>query len=533
MKHRTIFMLLVVIVCFVAAARRTEAARGLSVTSHDSTFVYGYSETSLTYFEAYYYNAVVDGYLFDQYGFLRDNGYSEGGIIAAVSTRTLASPGVRFDLFSDHYVGAYFYYCDYYCDHPQYYDYYGFSTLPENTFYGGYFDSCCYYVCYVFYYYIYLGTTGASVTVPQPCPNTTVEIRPTFGGSQDVINNQTRPALVGANVQLEAAAVLPNGERTVSEGSFQWSTTADAQLSDDGFPLPSYVFRAYWLFEGSKSVRVTYIPPDGSCQASASVNLDITTPTLTSFTAQMRDSEINGGAGCSGIEGISYTLGCLTNVIGQRNDPGISFTSTVQPPPGYISAPSDSKLKFVQLINPYSKRRQRAAGMDECQTRRGAAVSTEWLLDTQDPYDLLPGAIKTFDRFNPGAAVTIETSDSPGFALDTPGLTLDYLYADDQFEMYVAYFVGENTNPLVVRYLGYLPWSWGGEVVFDAAFSPPYRETVHFTIPGFKQGFAALNYRQPYQGNIRGLPYGSCSGGSEPPDPGPDPCWSGNHFICQ
>ncbi len=536
MRTPQLCVLFFAILCCLALSQRAEAATGLSDLNYNELLntADGYSETQLTFYEAYYYDAVVDAYLYDQFGNTLDHKYAEGGSFESVNTRAAASPGMRYDLYTDHYVGAYFYYCDYYCNTPRYQDTCGFSFYPDNTFYGSFYDYGCYSFCYYFYYYIYLGTTGDSVTVPQPCPNLHLEITNLTGNpNAGILNGQTRPALVGASVVLEAQFT----EDEAPPGRFSWSATGGARLTDTGgIPNPQNIYNVFWTSEGTKKVTVEYILNDGSCRASASVNVDVTIPNLVSFTGQQRDDEINSGAGCSTIEGITYTLGCLTNQPGRRNDPGITFTATVQPPAGYISAPSESKIKFVQLINPYSRRRQRGANAEECQTRRGTYASTEWLLDTQDPYDPLPQAIKSFDPNSPNDPVTIETSDSPGFSLDSPGLSLDYLYADDHFEMYAVYFVGNGANPLVFRVLGYVPWSWGGEVVSDSSFNPPYRETLDFTAPGPEQGFSAPNYRQLYQGNIRDLAYGTCPGDSEPPpdpEPDPDPCWNGRYYNCQ
>jgi hypothetical protein len=122
MRASTLCTILLAALCFFALPQRAEAARGVSIISYDSFYVYGYSETSLTYTEAYYYDAAVSSAMYDQYGFLRSDGYSEGDSLAIVNTRTSASPGVRYDLYSNHYAKTYFYYCDYYCDSPRYYD---------------------------------------------------------------------------------------------------------------------------------------------------------------------------------------------------------------------------------------------------------------------------------------------------------------------------------------------------------------------------------------------------------------------------
>lgn len=223
---------LLLIVCGFVMSPRVEAASGLSLAtySESSGLVNGYSETLLTYDEAYYYDAMVDAYLFDQAGILRDSSFSLGYGLAIASTWTPGTPRVRYDLLSDHYGGAFYTYCTtttvtiYDCEGPlDYYDPFGFSNYPSPAFYGSFYNFYAMPVCYVQYYSIYLGMTGHSVTVPtdqnKPTPDqfrliiTPESIRPaqTSGNNRATVRVETIPASAGRNVTLQLAAGEDSG----------------------------------------------------------------------------------------------------------------------------------------------------------------------------------------------------------------------------------------------------------------------------------------------------------------------------------
>lgn len=514
MRHPILCVLFFAFLCYFAVPQQASAATGYSDLNYNEFLntVDGYSETQLSFSEAYYYDAIVYGYIYDQYGGVLDQGFASGGSIVSVSTQTYASPGVRYDLYSDHYVRAYFYYCEYYCESPRYSDYYGFDFYQENTFYGNFYSFYGYYQCYVFYYDIYLGTTGDSVSVPDPCPDTRVEIRANYGGSNAVLNNETRPALVGAAVQFDALGIIPDGPTT--QGTFEWSADGGAMIPDE--PISNYSYRPYWTSEGIKTVTVKYTPPGSSCQVTAWVKVNVTLPEFVSFSAEQFVNQINV-VGC-GFEGASYTLGCRETLV--KGHPGIVFTATFRPPAGYISAPDESKLKFVQLVNTFSKERKLGSSNFQCQTARlyDNETTSGWQLDTSDPYSRLEESLKNFRDLSADGTLTIQTNDSPGHEVDGPVAgTLDYLYLDWRFEMYVVYFVDRRAS--VQRVLAKVPWTFGGEVVRDESRNPPYRENFTFTVPGYKPGTASVNVQTPYYGNAADLEDGACPGSPPPPDP--------------
>jgi len=549
--------LLFCLYCLVPFQANAQQTFGYSQVGYDdiTNTVYGSSTTIVDYIGAFHYRAYVEGYLYDQSGNLLDSGYDEGYFIAEVLTIAPAFPLTQYTLYSDHYLVAHFYttvnirecdpycyycfdyfldpYCNYCysCSENYWWDPFGFSFG-----YPGYYGPWWYFYGYgppanLETEYIYLGSTSDSLITPAPCPNVTIQIRATFGGSDAVINGMTKPALVGANVQLEALAILSDGEIVQGGGNFHWSAPNDARSDPDPM-IPSYFFRAYWPSEGTKTVRVTFTPPGTICHASAYVNIAVTIPDFVSFSAEQHGTQINAGAHCSNIEGVTYTLGCLNTNPGGRKEHGIDFSATFMPPAGYISAPIDSKLKFVQIINPDSRHRRRGESSFECQT--SPSVFSPWMLDTNDPYSAFSPSLKSFAEHDAGGLLTITADDSPGFELDGPEMSLDYLSGGDEFEMYVVYFVGDTYNPLIQRVLAKLPWNWKGDVVYNSVYNPPYLEGFSLSSPGPKQGIPSVYVQTPHQGNVTSLVYGACPGEPTPtPTPEVDPCYVGRKYICQ
>jgi hypothetical protein len=225
---------------------------------------------------------------------------------------------------------------------------------------------------------------------------------------------------------------------------------------------------------------------------------------------------------------VTYTLGCSQGIGEKESGQGIKFTATFRQSTNYISSPFESKLKFRQIVNTFSKERSLGASDFQCQTERPYASDTTngWKLDTTDPYTNAiedPESLKSFDLAAEDGTLTITTSDSPGVELDVPGVgTLDYFYTDRQFEMYVVYYVED--RPSAEHVLAKLPWSFGGEVVRDNSLNPPYRQNFTLTTSGPIQGASSVNAQRLYYGNVKYLEYGNCPG--EQPPPPPDPCLS-------
>lgn len=94
-------------------------------------------------------------------------------------------------------------------------------------------------------------------------------------------------------------------------------------------------------------------------------------------------------------------------------------------------------------------------------------VDSGWQLDSFDPYVVSGYPVR---RFSEGNNLLVTTVDYPSDLLTFASAYhfKDAFYVDDQFWMYVVYFVGDNPGaPRAQRPLGRLRWNWGGLVVFD------------------------------------------------------------------
>ncbi len=163
------------------------------------------------------------------------------------------------------------------------------------------------------------------------------------------------------------------------------------------------------------------------------------------------------------------------------------------------SVPSDSHIKFVQIVSQYRRRNTIPYGT-QCVTSRTGGYSdtvTGWALDGSDPYDDRPDRLGVAN-FTTTYIATIATSDSPANPLNTP-LQYQSLDVNDQFEMYVIYFVGDPQHPDLARVIGKASWYWGGNVEFvpdasDYSVSPFHPFTTIFS------GSPANDPMRPYTG---------------------------------
>lgn len=326
-------------------------------------------------------------------------------------------------------------------------------------------------------------------------PNFDVNI--TSGRVNGFLNGLTKPAMLGADVALNASVTPP----TLTGGTFSWSATGPKQQVTASSTGSSYTVR--WTEPGTYQVEVTY--SRNGFAASSTLNVNVTVPTLDSFTANQEPSLISGyGPPCAQEFGTAgqYTLGCA-----DLGFPGITFSSTVQIPAGqYLSDLNQSGVKYVHRVSAF--RKQLNGGITKCRTRRGleSDSASGWLLDASantDAYDPRPTAVR---RFSEGLSLTITTQDSPGERLEAPSLQgatesqHDALKVDDHFEMYVVYFT--STNSPLQRTVGKLPWNWGGVVVYDSVWvnTPyPFRLKSMFGGTGARTG-ASSSQAVTYQG---------------------------------
>jgi len=172
------------------------------------------------------------------------------------------------------------------------------------------------------------------------------------------------------------------------------------------------------------------------------------------------------------------------------------FDATAEGPTDSISVPSDRHIKFVQIVSQYRRRYTVPYGT-QCVTSRTGGFDdtvTGWALDLIDPYDPNHGVANFTNHY----ISTIATSDSPASPLNSP-LQYQSLDVNDQFEMYVIYFVGESEHPDLARVIGKLSWYWGGNVVFvpdasDYSLNPFHPFTTIFS------GSPATDPMRPYTG---------------------------------
>lgn len=206
-----------------------------------------------------------------------------------------------------------------------------------------------------------------------------------------------------------------------------------------------------------------------------SVNISSVLPTLTSFTAEQGNSQVIPLGACAGAPLWLYKLGCLTS--SPAPDRGIHFTANVHAN-SFISDPAQSGIKYVQAVSTFRKWMERGL---RCLTIRSqeSNVDSGWQLDGSDPY--LPNDFPV-RRFSEGNDLTMFARDYPGDYLTgfQAWQFKDSLYVDEQFWMYVVYFVGDNpASPFRQKTIGRLRWNWGGLVVFDPA-SPDFKHTLRF-----------------------------------------------------
>lgn len=141
---------------------------GVSSLTYDpySQNVFGYSATDLDYYTAYYYDAYVEGSLYGFAGAFSGGSHwdQSGEGLAQVYSQLPATPDQFYDLYSDHYVVAY--YSEYLPTIGwQYVDQYGYDLLPGGSYPGGYYFLPS-YETYTSYEWIYLGNTGVSLGTP-------------------------------------------------------------------------------------------------------------------------------------------------------------------------------------------------------------------------------------------------------------------------------------------------------------------------------------------------------------------------------
>ncbi|HEX8149792.1 MAG TPA: hypothetical protein VF591_21610 [Pyrinomonadaceae bacterium] len=542
--------------CVLPQQARAQYVYGTSAIGYDDNTkeVFGYSSTELDYYAGYYYDPYVEGFMYDQYNYNPiSSGYNRGFAYywpAEVGTyHWPALADTEYDVFSDHYVIAAWstsvQVCDDYyfsgCWADYWYDAWGYGFLGGGDYgapwwwwgnwYGGYVPERTYY----------LGTTGVYIITPEPEPSCNVSMRlrsvtPHRPEAGD-LSGQTRTAMLGAEVHLTADVTVNGNPVSGESGTGSWSWSAD-----DGFRKfqsqvnPSKYF-IVWNTEGNHNVSVTYTSPEG-CKITKSMTVNVTVPTVTQYTADLVPERLTTtNANCSEIPGRDlFTLGCA-HPDTATTEPGITFRARAKIPDDSISDPTQSKIKFVQIVNLYRRQVTASAGT-QCMTFRtstGDDSPSAWRVDTQDPYQSeseptrsgVPS--KGTNRFGEDLISDIETRDSPGHSLSFPEQIFQ-LDIDERFEMLVEYFAGssnpQQSTPGTTQIIGTLAWDWGGHATYLPS-GDSYNYSIanpagrHYIGVGTRQVRGFVNV--PYNPRTDPNALHACPDGGPTPTPTPTP----------
>lgn len=352
------------------------------------------------------------------------------------------------------------------------------------------------------------------------------------------IQGQTKKALIGADVTLQAAA-------NRSGGTYSWDIAGPKQIVSTSADGKTLVVR--WTETGTYKVTSSY--KLNGVTTSSDVDVEVVIPKLSSFVATQAPDRVAMWEQCKGLMVFTYspwyTLGCLQAPPENPNQEyGMVFKAEASiPNDTYLSDPAQSGVKFVQLVS--GLRKKYSLGNVRCRTARASEndSTTGWQLDSDDPYRL-----ESVKRFSAGNVINAVETDTPthylgeGFMVgpDDPVLAYaeyDAFYAEDQFEMYVVYFTGNNPGaplfqrPLALASAGsdpnnrvaYLPWKMHASALFgrhsDFSTSCPSGNYQNgFCLNSFNQaGLIAARSKAgttPYSGKVQDLSYERCSWGS-------------------
>lgn len=281
MKKNLFYIIALAGLCLLLCPRQAQAqyAYGVSAVGYDSQTrqIFGYSETYLDYYAAYYYDPAVQGFLFWQYEneIPLDQGYDEGysdpyyGILIPAVVPTYSSlyrPKTTYEEYSNHFVRSYYYYSSCYgftsgC----FADPYGFSYFSGGGGYGnfgfpGFFYDPYYRVSGGRYY---LGRTYVTITTPDesscgnsstfydasenasiPCPTPTPTPTPT--NVSVVWRSPSNPPAVPISGPLPAPpgslpfvnSMVLTATGSPSGGTFSWTTSSNkvrlSNITSDG-----------------------------------------------------------------------------------------------------------------------------------------------------------------------------------------------------------------------------------------------------------------------------------------------------------
>lgn len=564
MRTSTICTFVFAVMCLFALPQQARAqyAYGVSAIGYDDTTkeVFGYSATELDYSAGYYYDPYVEGFMYDQYNYYPiDSGYNRGFAYywpAEVGTyHWPAQPNTEYDVFSEHYVIAAWStsvrVCDDYyfsgCWADYWYDAWGYGFLGGGDYGAPWWWWGNWYGGYVPERTFYLGTTGVYIITPGPACNVSMQLRSVTSNRPHTgdLGGQTRTAMLGAQVDLTADVTLNGSPVNGESGTGSWSWSADGGLRKFQSQVDPSKYFIIWNTEGNHNVSVTYTAPEG-CKVTKSFTVNVTVPTVTTYTGDMLPERLTtSSAACSEIPGRDiFSLGCA-HPDPATSEPGITYRATAKIPDDSISNPTQSGIKFVQIVNLY-RRRVTASRGSECLTFRSSTSDdspSAWRIDGQDPYqresDPTRSGIpsKGTIKFTDSLTASIESRDSPGSGLSVPEQHFQF-EVDERFEMLVEYFAGssnpEQSTPGTTQVIGVLAWNWGGQMTYSPAsdsysYSVAHPAGAHFTGVSTRQvrPFPNIIFRAGEDPNE----WHQCPGGGGPtPTPTPSPTPSPTPF---
>lgn len=357
------------------------------------------------------------------------------------------------------------------------------------------------------------------------------------------IQGQTKKALIGADVTLQAAA-------NRSGGTYSWDIAGPKQVVSTSADGKTLVVR--WTEAGTYRVTSSY--KLNGVTASSYVDVNVIMPTLSSFVGTQAPDHVRTWDQCPSSGPLFfypyYTVGCLF-AANPDYERGITFNATVQiPNDTYLSDPAQSGVKFVQVVSAF--RKTYALGRIRCRTTRNYDTDTTkpsnneatvgWLLDDSDPY-----RNESVQRFSTGNVINAVESDTPSAYLGEwfvgePQLQYgqaDANYTDDQFEMYLVYFTGSIPgapifqSPLALASAGndpntqvaYVPWKVNAGVLFG----PHSQFAVSCPPDSYQNGYCLNSYNyarqiparskgavRAYSGRVQDVGYGACPWGPTP-----------------
>lgn len=297
------------------------------------------------------------------------------------------------------------------------------------------------------------------------------------------LHGTTQKALLGADIVLDTT-VSPNGR---TGGQYLWTITGPFSLVS-GTDSSTLVIRA--TDPGTGTAKVTYTL--NGFKATAQVTINAILPTLTSFTGtsnvvdQVTRDQYCGNAL---INGVRYSFGCWHD---GGPDTGVIFSANVQVPSGpYLTDLSQSGIKIKQFTSKFIKRvnatpphfsipASSGAGNIQCTTSRSSesGIDSGWAVDAQ----ALSVFVHPPPRFDQGTSIQAVAFAAPADSVDSTSQqyreTHDTFFADDRFQTYVYYFVGNEQSPIAFQRplklssqsslaYSYIGWKRNGQTLFD------------------------------------------------------------------